>query len=581
MALRCGTVNYMSQAKLGLAGNMLTGAVPATLNIGGCTELAAQRPVSVCLAGSAEKSGSSSFISFGLASCDSCADGFFSSSPGAVACTACEPGYYSMPNRTGCLPCGAGTFLSSTGGCQPCPPGSSSQRGAVACPPCQANTFSAADRTSCTSCPSASTSYVGSPTIASCTCALGSVPQYTADNSTFACVPCARGSYHDAAAGVCVACPAGTYTNTAGSYTCIPATAGFMVVLGGSDQAPCPAGTFLNGTACASCAPGTFAASSGATSCAACPPSTVAPLPTATSCTACPANSADAAGNTMCVCASGYYDATRGGADGPECTPCVDGGACVAGALLAQEGYWRESPTDAIFLKCREGYCLPEEAAAPGAVSGRRLRQSQGSANCAEGHSGTLCAVCLDGYTMQGGFCKACSAGDSWAHWSRASKGVIIAFFVPVGLLLIALLLLLPLLPGWERALWRVTTGIAAAAETLLGCAGGLKRRCFGGAAEEEVAVAVAVSQRLSRRVSVTRHSTVGHFAMLPFHQQPSMRLETPAGGETAAEVVEVGLGSVDALLAAATELLIALMRPGKILVNVRYGLHRSLASQT
>ena len=583
VALKCsGGIYVMSLSKLGLAGNMLTGAVPTTLNGGGCTELAAQRPVSVCLAGSAEKSGASSFLSFGLATCDSCTDGFFSSSPGAVACTACEPGYYSLPNRTGCLPCDAGTFLNSTGGCQACPPGSSSQRGAVACQACQANTYSASDGTSCTSCPSASTSYVGSPTIASCTCALGSVPQYTSDNSTFTCVQCARGRYHDAAAGVCVACPAGTYTNTAGSYTCIPATSGFMVVMDGSDQAPCPAGTFMNGTSCANCAAGMFAASSGATACAACPPSTVAPSPGALSCAACPANSADADGNTVCVCASGYYDATRGGADGPDCTLCVDGAACVAGALLAQEGYWRESPTDTVFLKCREGYCLPEE----GAASRRRLHQAQQSGHCAQGHSSTLCAVCLDGYTMQGGFCKPCGAGDDWAHWSRASKGVIIAFFVPAGLLLVALLLLLPLLPGWERAMWRVTTGVAAAAEMLLGCASGLKRRCCGGAAEEEAAAETlrsggateeAASRRISRRVSVTRTSTVGHFAMLPFHPQASVRLASPAVGDAAAEV---GLGSVDALLEAATELLIALLRPGKILINVRcsYRQLRSLA---
>jgi hypothetical protein len=298
----------------------------------------------------------------------------------------------------------------------------------------------------------------------------------------------------------------------------------------------------------------------------------VAPLPTSTSCTACPANSADTAGNTVCVCASGYYDATHGGADGPDCTPCVDGAACMAGALLAQEGYWRESPTDTVFLKCREGYCLPEEAAAQGAASGRRLRQSQQSGNCADGHSSTLCAVCLDGYTMQGGFCKPCRVEDGWAHWSRASKGVIIAFFVPVGLLLIALLLVLPLLPGWERALWRLTTGFATAAEKLLGCADGLKRRCCGGEAEEDAEEEVVVSRRLSRRVSVNRHSTVGHFAMLPFHPQQSTRLANPAGGDAAAEV-EAGLGSVDALLEAAMELFIALMRPGKILINVRYRL--------
>jgi hypothetical protein len=83
-----------------------------------------------------------------------------------------------------------------------------------------------------------------------------------------------------------------------------------------------------------------------------------------------------------------------------------------------------QAPGDDIFLKCREGYCLSEEAAASVAPGGRRLHQSNWSltSNCADGHSGTLCAICLDGYTMQGGFCQPCGAGDDWAHWSRIQR---------------------------------------------------------------------------------------------------------------------------------------------------------------
>ena len=580
VAMKCNSTPQASALasalppQLGLAGNMLTGVVPVDINNGGCQELAAQRPVSVCLAGSSEQSGGTSFIRFGTATCEPCADGFFSSSPGAVACTACEPGYYSFTNHTGCQPCEAGQFLGKSGSCEACAPGSSSGRGAVACQACQANTYSAADGASCISCPAASTSYVGSPTLASCTCGLGAVPQYGSDNSTFTCVQCGRGSFHDVAAGACVRCAAGTYSSSTGSFSCTPAASGFFIILDGADQSPCPVGTFLNGTSCANCAPGTFAASAGATGCPACPPSTFAASFAATACDACPANSRASDDRTVCLCSEGYYDATRGASDGPDCVACAEGGACVGGELLAQEGYWRETPGDDIFLKCREGYCLPEEAATA-APAGRRLQQinsTQQTSNCADGHSGTLCAICLDGYTMQGGFCQPCGAGDDWAHWSKASRGVIIAFFVPAGLLLITLLLLLPLLPSWERLMWRVTTALAGVAGGLLGMAGAAKRKCFAGDADE--ADDVAPPRRASTRIP--RRSTGGQWSMLPFHQQPSVRFSTvaeaaPAEGEAEAEAEAPGQGSIDELLEAAAGLLIALMRPGKILINVRF----------
>ena len=86
----------------------------------------------------------------------------------------------------------------------------------------------------CQSCPNGSTTYL---------------------NGSYACVPCAAGSYGPS--GVCLPCAAGSYSISVGSTTC----------------APCWPGTFstgAGGTSCASCGVGTFSNTTGLTACATC-----------------------------------------------------------------------------------------------------------------------------------------------------------------------------------------------------------------------------------------------------------------------------------------------------------------------
>jgi hypothetical protein len=568
-----------SDAYLGLAGNRLTGDLPFSLTNSTCAkQLNLQRAVSVCPAGSAEATSSASALnndnSWTRASCSLCPAGYFSSQPGALLCTLCEPGYTSGAGAVVCTPCNAGSFMGKNGTCLACSPGSFSQRGAVGCTACQSNSYSSADGTECVSCPDQSTANPGSPDLASCTCALGSVPVYTADRSSFACTACAAGSYHDIVAGKCAACATRTYNANAGATQCTAVDAGFVAVLNGTAQIPCPIGSYLNITTaeCSSCLPGTYAATTGALACPPCPPSTIAAGFAATACDACPASSSDAEENTACVCAEGYYDALLGAnTSAPQCTKCADGGECVGGLLLASEGWWRESPTDSVFLKCREGYCLPEGAAT--AVTRRRLRQddSGDAGHCADGHGGTLCAICLDGHTMQGGFCAPCSEGDDWEHWSRASKAITIALFVPAGMLLIALLLLLPLLPAVERLLWGCTATLAVAAEKVASGGAALYRRCCCRGEEE-----APVLRRSSARVAIPRRSSGGRWSQFAFGRASQVDVPAAEGEPGAADDKEAeepdtaGAGSIDQLLEAASVLLMTLMRPGKILINVR-----------
>jgi hypothetical protein len=711
-------------ASLGLAGNFLTGDIPASLTAKKCIwQLALQSAVSVCAAGSVQvTSADDNNLAWQRASCAACPSGTFSSSPGAVMCTQCEPGFFSVPNGTACAACAAGSVLDGAT-CTPCPGGTYSQgaslacvacqtntysaadaasclscpdgstsgagvaslascacaagsvahytadnstftcvacaagsyhnvtagecracgygsysavaratactpvdagfaatangtgqvpceagfflagssqaatpcercaggtyslRASLACVACQSNTYAAADATSCLSCPDGSASGVGSPSLASCACAAGSVAKYTADNSTFTCVACAAGSYHDAGAGECRACGAGFYSVVARATACTPVDAGFVAFANGTGQAPCEAGTYLNGAACVPCAPGMFAAATGARACSLCPAGTIAPAAGATSCDECPASSSDSEVHTTCVCVAEYFDTQLGAnATAPACAACAEGGACAGGVLLAQEGWWRETPTDAVFLKCREGYCLTEAAdggadGATATTARRRLAQAAPAAgHCADGHAGVLCAVCQEGYTMQGGFCQPCQATDAWDAWSPASRAVTVAFFVPAGALLLALLLLLPLLPAWERVLWRCTAVLAAAAEAAVGAAAALVRCCRGRDEEEDLAPA----RRSSAGSAGRRSSTTARWSALalgrasvPLPWQSAVgsdgaaAAEEASAGEDGAEAMDTaGAGTMDELVEVAAALFATLARPGKILIK-------------
>ena len=226
----------------------------------------------------------------------------------------------------------------------------------------------------------------------------------------------------------------------------------------------------VGGDACEPCPPGQFASLNGSQSCATCPPGTVAPLPGAVACTACPPNAVSA--NGACICAEGFYDAASNAA-APSCQACPRGGACTAGGLLASDGFWREFPGDTTFHRCREGFCLAE-AAAP-ASKRRALAQAAPAAastsgNCAPGHTGVLCAVCLDGYTFQGGFCEPCPPEDEFGNWSRGQQAGVLAGCFVFAAAFFAFAFFQPISPPLERAADAIAIAAKSVAESIKAC---------------------------------------------------------------------------------------------------------------
>lgn len=598
--------------QMGLSGNILQGGIPTSLLRLTCLkQISVLQPVSVCAAGQYSTGGLSSGVADSFtasgslaatsgwltAICAPCPNGSYSTSPGSSACTPCQPGSYSNVNFTECVPCNAGTAMNlTTGLCQPCAGGFYSIAGAVACKLCGANTFSSVDLTSCLSCPSSSASAAGSASLDNCHCANGEV-RVAANNSGFVCTPCPVGSFFNVSTLQCQPCLSGTYSTVTAALACTPVDVGFVSECGPAGctgQAPCPAGSYLNATllACAPCAPGWFTASSGAVACAPCPVGTIAPSEGASACKACPLNARDAAAHTACVCAPAYFDARFGAnTSAPACAACVEGGDCGSdGLLLAQEGWWREAPTETTFLKCRGGFCVAEAPpeASLAAVPSRRRRALEGVGNCAEGHEGVLCAQCVTGWSMQGGQCVSCPASATWTAWTRRSRALLIAFVVPCGLVFICLIFLLPLLPAWERAAGRGSAALGACVSAATGAAARARRAalsCLGmGGPPMEKLITADHSRRLTKRLGSARlegrtPSGVPAGPRAAHHGDPS------AGAfQVAAEALadqrfalsfdaedgedENDAGGVDELVETARAFIYTVLAPLKILIN-------------
>jgi hypothetical protein len=207
----------------------------------------------------------------------------------------------------------------------------------------------------------------------------------------------------------------------------------------------CSPGTFFDAGAgaCAPCVPG-WTSGGASTACAPCPGGT---YEAANACLPCPLGSSSAAGSgalALCVCGYGFYPvfpattatsaaaAAAAAASSFTCATCPAGALCDTartGSLvpLALDGFWHPPNVSDVFYDCDAGRCLAEDA--PSEAARRRQLLSGAanatlrSANCREGHTGAVCAVCAPGWSLAGEFCAACPPGEAFTSWSRDQLG--------------------------------------------------------------------------------------------------------------------------------------------------------------
>lgn len=395
--------------------------------------------------------------------CVGCAAGFYKTSVGSVACTACPAGFSATGLQTStaltnACQCSAGSYLSSS-----------------SCLKCPVNTYKSAanNDNACTSCPTGSNTngIVGATAASACVASTGYV---SAGDGTFVC----NVGYGYTGSG-CQACSSGLYKGSIGNTACSScppySTASNTLTGQTTPSAVCTCSSGFYGladagdTSCKPCPPDTYKSNSsnGAVSvCSSCPKgSTTAGnsgVTTSSSCVALPGF--QSLGNGQFVCAPGFGYTSAGA-----CTPCAantfksaagnqactstcvansvstgaTGSTSASGACNCSPGYYGLSlTTDNTCTQCPSGtykstasngaradVCTPcpsvSTTSTSGATSSNQctappgfVKDSSGNYVCAPGYgalSTTNCTLCLPGTyksTAAQISCSACPANS-------------------------------------------------------------------------------------------------------------------------------------------------------------------------
>jgi hypothetical protein len=299
--------------------------------------------------------------------CADCAAGFFSA-PGSPNCTACAVSKVSGVRAAVCgatCPDGTGVPSPSSSACLPCPVGTWALSSA-SCKPCAAGKFAATPGTAeCSVCAAEQYSSEGA---SACNYSITTCPKGTSPTPPSSCLPCAAGKA--ALSGqLCVTCPAGMYSSTAGASVC----------------SSCPAGrvsTTPGATSCSLCGEGLTSSGNGA------------------SCLGCPSGTTSSAGGACTRCPAGNFSVfeIRSPQSPTLCKPCLstapfstaDGASCVAACLAGT----RTLPPSSCIA------CLPGEGSEASSLA---------------------CTACAAGkYSNGGTACKPCSTG-SFSAFPNAS----------------------------------------------------------------------------------------------------------------------------------------------------------------
>ena len=312
-----------------------------------------------------------------------------------------------------CVPCSAGYYGTGVdaGDCVVCPPGTVSSPGAAACTPCLNGT--AAQGAACEAC---SPTEVSTGTV--CTaCPAGHLPDPATRSE---CVPCYAGSVRPTSSSICRSCGAGTYADVAvDASACLPCPDGTVSTPGSSSCDACTAGTAPSLTAdrCEAC--GAVEVSNG-TACVVCAAGFVPDPTTRNTCQPCFPGAVRPASSSLCtVCPNGKFASV----DHTTCVDCpAEGVQCRDGRAEILPGYWlisdlqgtagggasdsQASTTQALITNASKLYKCPADSC---------HIQDSGEPGCLPGRSGPLCAICGEGYYLDGTVCSVCP--ESSVNW--------------------------------------------------------------------------------------------------------------------------------------------------------------------
>ena len=332
------------------------------------------------------------------------------------ACTECGGGKTTTAGNTStsCSNCSnsSGVNAWSGNGCTVSTCAANFYKNGNACTACAAGTTTTAGNTStsCSTCSNATgvNSWSGN----GCTVANCKAGYYKSGNS---CVACSAGTYTDSVntASSCTACPGGK-TNTAGSSSCPTNCSNSSGVNSWGNSCTvntCQANFYKNGNACTGCEGGkTTSAGNTATSCSNCSNSSGV-------------NAWSGNGCTVNTCQANFYK------NGNACTGCGGGKTTSAGNTSTScnnctntTGVASWSGNGCTVSTCQANY-YKNGNACTGCGGGKTTSAGNTSTSCSNctnttgvyAWSGNGCTIasCAAGYYKDGNTCKACAAGTT------------------------------------------------------------------------------------------------------------------------------------------------------------------------
>ena len=99
--------------------------------------------------------------------------------------------------------------------------------------------------------------------------------------------------------------------------------------------------------------------------------------------------------------------------DGMACKPCPEGGVCPGrDRLLTESGWWRASNTSERLYMCPKSQSC-------------EAGESAGDGSCTRGHSGPVCALCMESFHEWGNTCRKCSEVSTYIIPALTALGVL------------------------------------------------------------------------------------------------------------------------------------------------------------
>ena len=164
-----------------------------------------------------------------------------------------------------------------------------------------------------------------------------------------------------------------------------------------------------------------------------------------------------------CLCSADTWNDQSGVNGSLYCAAVPLGGWAPEGdtRMFALADHWRPDGEYPEFFPCTVGMCKREE---PLENATTPIGHS-----CRPGHTGHLCAVCIEHWSYQGAYCGSCDPAQSYQNWSAAKRGGLVFIGLAIILVAVYFIFFLPLSPRLDDFLRNLISPATTKLEKMLG----------------------------------------------------------------------------------------------------------------